>query len=129
MPPRFVEVLDVASEASGVFTQLASRASDFASGVKVNISQYINATTNEYDINLLSILSERYNLSTDDVLQTLTMLNLTNTTLAQVPPPNGMAGWLILAGVTLLLSRAVLVRLQASRYVNQFGHSHRTHVD
>lgn len=124
MPPRFVEVLDVGSEASSILTQLASRATEFASEVRVNVSQYINATTGEYDVNLLSFLSERYNISTDDVLSTLTALNLTNSTLAQVPPPTGMAGWLILAGACVLLARAIVVRLQATRFVRNYGHTH-----
>ena len=124
MPPRFVEVLDVASEASGILSQLASRATELAAEVKVNVTQYINATTGEYDVNLLSYLSERYNISTDDVLTTLSALNLTNSTLAQVPPPNGIAGWLILAGASTLTLRALIIQFQAKRFVKKFGHAH-----
>jgi len=124
MPPRFVEVLDVASEASGIISQLASRATDFASEVRLNVSQYINVSTSEYDVNLLAYLSERYNLSTDDVIQSLSALNLTNSTIAQVPPPDGVAGWLILGGVSVLAARALIVRWQARRLVQQYGHAH-----
>lgn len=124
MPPRFVEVLDVASEASSVLSQLSSRASAFATNVQFNISQYINATTGEYDYNLLAMLTERYNLSSDDVMNTLSSFNLTNSTLAQVPPPTGVAGWLILAGCGVLVVHTAFVRWQARRFVRQFGHAH-----
>lgn len=129
MPPRFVEVLDVATEASGLLSQLAERASEFASDVRLNITQYINVTTGEYDVDLLGYLAKRYNVSSDDVIRTLSALNLTNTTMSTVPPPSGMAGWLIVAGMGLLASRAALVRLQATRYVRRFGHAHREHAE
>lgn len=124
MPQRFIEVLDVASEASGIFSHFLSRGGDFVSGVSLNISQYINATTGQYDVNLLSYLTERYNISTDDVLNTMSMLNLTNSTIGTVPPPKGMAGWLIVAGVVVLLARAALIRWQAKAFVRKWGHAH-----
>lgn len=124
MPPRFVEVLDVASEASNIFAHAAASVGAFASEVRVNVSEYINVNTSEYDINLVAMLRNKYNLSTEDVLQTLTSLNLHNSTIAHVPPPSGMAGWLIAAGLLVLVLRAVIVRWQARKLVRQYGHAH-----
>lgn len=112
-----------------MLAQLSTRATDFATELTFNISQYINVTTNTYDVNLLSSLSERYNISTEEVFQTLTALNLTNTTLAHVPPPRGIAGWLILSGLAILALRTTIVRWQASLFVKQFGHAHHDHSE
>lgn len=129
MPPRFVEVLDVASEASSMLSQLSSRAAVLASDVTFNISSYINVSTREYDVNLLAFLAERYNISTEDVVHTLSTFNLTNTNISHVTPPSGLPGWLIGTGLVILTVRGLLVHRQAIQYVNRFGHTQHSHAD
>ena len=124
MPPRFVEVLDVASEASGAISQLLQSGSDLASDLRINISSYINATTSEYDFRVVGLLFEKYNLTADRVTNVLSSLNLTESAVATVPPPKGVSGWLIMSGLLLLCVRAVLVRVLATRFVKQYGHVH-----
>lgn len=123
MPERFVEVLDVASEAQSVISELLTRGQEAASSVRFNISQYINATAGQFDARLLSAL-DGYNISTDDILQTMSMFNLTNTTLATVPPPSGVGLWLIGMGVVLLATRCAIIRWRVRKIVAEFGHAH-----
>lgn len=125
MPPRFVEVLDVASEASGAISQLLQSGSDLASDLRINISSYINATTSEYDFKVVGLLFEKYNLTADRVIHVLSSLNLTESAMPTVPPPNGVAGWLMMSGLLLLCVRSVLVRVLATRFVKRYGHGHR----
>jgi hypothetical protein len=123
MPERFVEVLDVASEASSILSQLLAHGQETVSNVRFNISQYINATTGHFDTRLFSAL-EGYNISTDDILQTMSMFNLTNSTLPAVPPPSGVGLWLIGTGTSLLAVRCAIIRWRAQKIVVEFGHAH-----
>ena len=104
--------------------QLRSNAVDFADGL--NISQFINMSTFQYDSGLLSFMAERYNMSTVDVITTMEMLNLTNATFVrELPaPPSGVPGWLIVSGVAILATRWAIVRLQTRKFLDSYGHAH-----
>lgn len=123
MPERFVEVLDVASEASSVLSGVLARGQGFASGVRVNFTQYINATAGHFDAKLLNVL-EGYNISAADALETLRLFNLTESALSTVPPPSKMPMWLIGTGTVLLAARYVLIRWRSGKILVEYGHAH-----
>jgi len=124
MPQRFVEVLDVSYEASVLFSQISNRANEIVHGLGVNISQYINATSNEYDINLIKYLGQNYNISTEDVLHTLSVLNITNSRIMQVPPPSGVAWWLIGGGLIVIVIQNLALNIETKKMLQKYGHAH-----
>ena len=88
MPPRFVEVIDLQSEANTIVSSIASKATGAALNLKLNISDYINATAGVFDARLVSML-ESYNMSRDDIFDAMSLLNLnmTNSTLSIIEKP------------------------------------------
>ena len=120
MPPRFVEVLDVQSEIASVFAQVVSSGQELAGRVQFNVSDYFNASTTDKLVEAL----EAYNISTEDIARTLNVFNLTNTSISEVPPPTGMAGYLIASGVGVLFLRYAIVGAHAKSLVRKYGHAH-----
>ena len=122
MPQRFVEVLDLQSEANTILSALATKAGGFTTNLKINVTDYINATSGVFDAKLVSML-ESYNLSRSDIFDTMTLLNLnmTNSSLAHIDRPKPIPMYLMSIGSALILAHLVLVNVLSKRLVKEFG--------
>ena len=123
MPQRFVEVIDLQGEASGVLSTLIEKAGSVGSNIKVDLSDYINITTGLVDEKLVAIL-ESYNLSSTDILETLHLfdLGISNTTLGRhIDRPRPIPLYLMIIGIALLASHLIIVHVSAKKLVNEFG--------
>lgn len=122
MPQRFVEVLDLQSEATTILESLASKTSGITTNLKLNVTQYINSTAGLFDAKLVSVL-ESYNMSREDIFDTMNLLNLnmTNTTLGQLDRPKPIPMYLMSIGSALILAHLVLVNVLSKRLVNDYG--------
>ena len=123
MPERFVEVLDVASEATSMINAFLERSQGIATEVHLNISQYINATTGQFDTRIFNVL-EGYNVSSADVLRTMSMFNLSESVIATVPAPTGVGLWFMGLGAGMLVLRYAIVRWRTIKIVAEYGHAH-----
>ena len=120
---RFVEVLDVGSEASYLFQTMVSKTSGLASDITLNMTKYINATASTVDSSLVSLL-ESYNVSKDDVFEAIEALNLkiVNSTLAQkLDKPRPIPSLLMMVGSFLIVMHLVLVNVESKSIVRRFG--------
>ena len=123
MPQRFVEVIDLQGEASGVLSNLIEKAGSVSSNININLSDYINITTGLVDEKLVAIL-ESYNLTSDDILDTLTLfdLGISNSTLGRhIDRPRPIPLYLMMLGIALLASHLIIVHVSAKKLVNEFG--------
>lgn len=123
MPQRFVEVLDVSSEAAAVVNQLALQAGGIASNLKFNVSNYINATANSFDASLVSML-DTYNVSKDDIFEAMDLLklNMSNTTLANIERPRPIPMYLMVFGSLLIAAHIAIVHIGSRRLLAEYGH-------
>lgn len=122
MPQRFVEVLDLQSEANTILSSIASKATGAALNLKLNISDYINTTAGVFDARLVSML-ESYNMSRDDIFDAMSLLNLnmTNSTLSNIEKPRPIPTYLMAIGSTFIFAHLVIVHLSSRKLVQQFG--------
>lgn len=122
MPQRFVEVLDLSAEASLVLSRLATQASGLATDLKLNVTEYINATAGNFDSRLVSML-ESYNITRQDIFDTMSLLNLnmTNTTLSNIDRPKPISSLLMSIGTTFIFLHLVIVHVSSRKLVSEVG--------
>ena len=122
MPQRFVEVLDLSAEASLVLSRLATQASGLATDLKLNVTEYINATAGNFDSRLVSML-ESYNMTRQDIFDTMSLLNLnmTNTTLSNIDRPKPISSLLMSIGTTFIFLHLVIVHVSSRKLVSEVG--------
>ena len=125
MPPRFVEVIDLQSEANTIVSSIASKATGAALNLKLNISDYINATAGVFDARLVSML-ESYNMSRDDIFDAMSLLNLnmTNSTLSIIEKPKPIPSYLMAIGSAFIFAHLIIVHVYSRKLVQRFGNHH-----
>ena len=124
MPPRFVEVVDVAAEASASVAGLLASGHGLWGGLSFNLTDYLNESTTDALWEALAA----YNVSVDalpnDLGDALRAAGL-NITASEEYVPEGRARAYMLTGLSLLLTREMYVRWRVSRLLRGHGmHAH-----
>lgn len=116
--PRFVEIVDVAAEASSTIASLLAAGQGLAGKLSFNISDYINSTNPQSLIDAFA----KYNITTDalptEYLAWAESINLTNHTELV---PAGRARHYLLMGLAILAAREMYVRVRTKRLLRQHG--------
>lgn len=118
MPARFVEVVDVAAEASDTLAQLFANGRGWAGMLSFNISDYLNATTG---VDALKQAFAAYNATPD--WEQLGLLGLAmNMTPAELHTPRGPARNFLSMGLLLLLTRELYIYVATRSILRRYGH-------
>lgn len=126
MPARFVEVVDVGAEASGVVASLLSRGTGWVGQLSFNISDYIDGST--VSVDRLREAFATHNITLDSLPDdwrewaiNSTIGAALNQTASEVPPLEGNARHLIATGMAMILVRELYVQWKLRILLKRHG--------
>ena len=126
MPARFVEVVDVGAEASGVVASLISKGQGWVGQLSFNISDYINGST--MSVERLREAFATHNITLDSQPDdwrewaiNSTIGAALNQTAVDVPPLEGNARHLITTGLAMILVRELYVQWKLRILLKHYG--------
>lgn len=126
MPVRFVEVVDVQAEASGLLASLLANGHAITHSLSFNFSDYLN--TSSVTVDALREAFAIYNLTIDslpvgwsDTAVGAVVAAALNQAVVEVPPLQGSARQLIIAGLAMIVSREVVVQWLTRSLLRRHG--------